>query len=193
MKRKDTWIKRMTVNLAAAVLAAGLFTACGLAAKEAKETAESRTEVQAEENGGKTEHPAETEAEEDFFSIMQKFSSGEIEAVPFEKLAENADPYGVVLLAEEESGLRLYGYLEPEALYEGVYIIDENNVVNAFPSIVYLTEAGQPPVMQWNGEEKLLEITVFTGDKSGSTEAVYTFKRQDSGLLVSMDEEGDEE
>lgn len=191
MKRKNIWARRAVGMAAAALLTAGLLTACGSPQAEEGKTEEET--VQAGESGGETEHSAETEAEEDFFSTMQKFSSGELQALPFEELSESEEQYGVVLLSEEEeSGLTLYGYLEPERLYEGVYIIDEKNVVNAFPSIVYLTEAGLPPTMQWEEEEKLLEITVYGGEGDQTSGTVYTFKRQDSGLLVSMDEDDGE-
>lgn len=196
-------MKKNRYILLSFVLAAALLVGCGASSQSAGESAESRTEVQGEEQGqsgslapsGET-HPesaAETEAEEDFFSTMSKFSAGEIEAVPFEKIEEHQGEYGVAALAEEaESGLRLYGYLDPEDRYEGIYIIDEKNIVNAFPSIVYLTEAGIAPVMEWDDGEKLLKVVVYTMDGGAQAEEIHTFKRQDSGLLVSMDEESEE-
>lgn len=192
------------LSFAAVLLTAALLAGCSSSSGNAKESTGSQTEVQeeAKEQTGTSSPPGEThpesaaelEAEEDFFSTMSKFSTGEIEAIPFEEIEENQGEYGVAALAEEaESGLRLYGYLDPENHYEGIYIIDEKNIVNAFPSIIYLTEAGILPVMEWDDGEKLLKLVVYTMDGGTQAEEIHTFKRQDSGLLVSMDEESEDE
>lgn len=216
--KKNRFIKYIFLSFTAAALTAALLTGCGSSSGNAKESTGSQAEAEMprpesaggqaeaeaprpESTGGQAEaemtHPesaAETEPEEDFFSTMSKFSAGEIEAIPFEEIEENQGEYGVTALAEDaESGLRLYGYLDPENDYEGIYIIDDKNIVNAFPSIVYLTEAGIPPVMEWDDGEKLLKITVYTMDGGTQAEEVHTFKRQDSGLFVSLDEESGDE
>ena len=90
-----------------AVLAAAVLTACGSSGtggQNGTETALSswrparrkaqqkrKTTLPAPGRPPAPEEIASMKAEEagDFFTIMQKFSAGEIEAVPFEKLSEN--------------------------------------------------------------------------------------------------------
>ena len=134
MKNMET-MKNRKLRLRAAcgllaVLAAAVLTACGSSGtggQNGTETASESLETSAPESAAETENdapgPRETpspeeiasmKAEEagDFFTIMQKFSAGEIEAVPFEKFSENDGQYGVVSLAEDpESGLKLFGYM----------------------------------------------------------------------------------
>jgi len=133
------------------------------------------------------------EASNDFFSIMQKFSAGEIEAIPFDDLKTIQDQYGVVTLAEDsESGIELYGYVEPEHLYTGVYAATAAGTVNAFPDLVYTKDTLIPPAMQWNSQEKTLEISVYAKEGDEAPE-IHRFSQLDNGLLVSLDEEPEEE
>ena len=172
MKNMET-MKNRKLRLRAAcgllaVLAAAVLTACGSsgtggqngteAASEALETSAPESAAEAESSApGPRETPSPEEiasmkAEEagDFFTIMQKFSAGEIEAVPFEKLSGNDGQYGVVSLAEDpESGLKLFGYMAPGNRYEGIYLMDKDSRVNAFPTAVYATEASFWPSISW--------------------------------------------
>ncbi|MFR8166740.1 MAG: hypothetical protein ACLU8D_12885 [Enterocloster sp.] len=148
-----------------------MLTACGSSGtggQNGTETASESLETSAPESAAETENdapgPRETpspeeiasmKAEEagDFFTIMQKFSAGEIEAVPFEKLSENDGQYGVVSLAKDpESGLKLFGYMAPGNRYEGIYLMDKDSRVNAFPTAVYATDALICPTISWDKE-----------------------------------------
>lgn len=192
---KNSTRLRITLTAALAIISVGLLTACGSSSQKSGETAGSQAEnISAQPEIPETGAADEVEEEEtdDFFSIMQKFSAGEIDAVPFDELTDIQDEYGVVFLAEEtESGLTLYGYVEPESQYTGVYVVNTSNTVNAFPDLVYTTDALIPPTLQWDAQEKILGITSYeSSDADGQT---HSFKQMDSGLLVSLDEEPEEE
>ena len=207
MKNMET-MKNRKVRLQAAcgllaVLAAAVLTACGSPgtgdrAEASSEVLETSTEENAfAEGGSDASGPRETpspqeiasmEAEEagDFFTIMQKFSAGEIEAVPFEKLSENDGQYGVVSLAEDpESGLKLFGYMAPGNRYEGIYLMDKESRVNAFPTAVYATDALICPTISWDKETSALTVTVWS---SGTESRDLSFQQKESGLFVSLDE-----
>ena len=122
----------------------------------------------------------------DFFTIMQKFSAGEIEAVPFEKLSGNDGQYGVVSLAEDpESGLNLFGYMAPGNRYEGIYLMDKDSRVNAFPTAVYATDALICPTISWDKETSTLTVTVWSSEAESQD---FSFQQKESGLFVSLDE-----
>lgn len=187
-----------------AVLAAAVLTACGSSGtggQNGTETASESLETSAPESAAETENdapgPRETpspeeiasmKAEEagDFFTIMQKFSAGEIEAVPFEKLSENDGQYGVVSLAEDpESGLKLFGYMAPGNRYEGIYLMDKDSRVNAFPTAVYATDALICPTISWDKETSTLTVTVWSSEAESQD---FSFQQKESGLFVSLDE-----
>lgn len=122
----------------------------------------------------------------DFFTIMQKFSAGKIEAVPFEKLSGNDGQYGVVSLAEDpESGLKLFGYMAPGNRYEGIYLMDKDSRVNAFPTAVYATDALICPTISWDKETSTLTVTVWSSEAESQD---FSFQQKESGLFVSLDE-----
>lgn len=208
MKNMET-MKNRELRLRAAcgllaVLAAAVLTACGSsgtsnqngteAASEALETSAPESAAEAEGSApGPRETPSPEEiasmkAEEagDFFTIMQKFSAGEIEAVPFEKLSGNDGQYGVVSLAEDpESGLKLFGYMAPGNRYEGIYLMDKDSRVNAFPTAVYATEALICPTISWDKETSTLTVTVWSSEAESQD---FSFQQKESGLFVSLDE-----
>ena len=190
MKNMET-MKNRKLRLRAAcgllaVLAAAVLTACGSSGtggQNGTETASESLETSAPESAAETENdapgPRETpspeeiasmKAEEagDFFTIMQKFSAGEIEAVPFEKLSENDGQYGVVSLAEDpESGLKLFGYLAPGN------------------TAVYATDALICPTISWDKETSTLTVTVWSSEAESQD---FSFQQKESGLFVSLDE-----
>lgn len=185
-----------------AVLAAAVLTACGSsgtggqngteAPSEALETSAPESEAESDAPGPREtpspEEIASMKAEEagDFFTIMQKFSAGEIEAVPFEKLSGNDGQYGVVSLAEDpESGLKLFGYMAPGNRYEGIYLMDKDSRVNAFPTAVYATEALICPTISWDKETSTLTVTVWSSEAESQD---FSFQQKESGLFVSLDE-----
>lgn len=185
-----------------AVLAAAVLTACGSsgtggqngteAPSEALETSAPESEAESGAPGPREtpspEEIASMKAEEagDFFTIMQKFSAGEIEAVPFENLSGNDGQYGVVSLAEDpESGLKLFGYMAPGNRYEGIYLMDKDSRVNAFPTAVYATEALICPTISWDKETSTLTVTVWSSEAESQD---FSFQQKESGLFVSLDE-----
>ena len=208
MKNMET-MKNRKLRLRAAcgllaVLAAAVLTACGSSGtggQNGTETASESLETSAPESAAETENdapgPRETpspeeiasmKAEEagDFFTIMQKFSAGEIEAVPFEKLSENDGQHGVVSLAEDpESGLKLFGYMAPGNRYEGIYLMDKDSRVNAFPTVVYATDALICPTISWDKETSTLTVTVWSSEAESQD---FSFQQKESGLFVSLDE-----
>lgn len=199
IKNKRSIRRHIVLNAALAVTSVSLLTACGSSSGKAGETTEVQKESTVSANQDTPENSAANDAPEeetdDFFSIMQKFSAGEIEAVPFDDLKTLEGQYGVAALAEEaESGLKLYGYIEPENQYTGVYVVNESNTVNAFPDLIYTTDALVPPTLQWDSQEKILQITSYkTEGGTGSDSEIYSFRQLDNGLLVSLDEEPEEE
>lgn len=202
MKNMET-MKNRKLRLRAAcgllaVLAAAVLTACGSSGtggQNGTETASESLETSAPESAAETENDAPSpeeiasmKAEEagDFFTIMQKFSAGEIEAVPFEKLSENDGQYGVVSLAEDpESGLKLFGYMAPGNRYEGIYLMDKDSRVNAFPTAVYATDALICPTISWDKETSTLTVTVWSSEAESQD---FSFQQKESGLFVSLDE-----
>lgn len=203
MKHKNLRLRAACGLLAA--LTAAVLTACGSsgtgdqagtkAPSKAAETSAADSSAAEPENGEpdvretpSPEEIASMEAEEagDFFTIMQKFSAGEIEAIPFESLSENAGQYGVVSLAEDpESGLKLFGYMAPGNSYEGIYLMDQDNRVNAFPNAVYATDARICPAISWDPETSTLTVTIWSSETESQD---LSFQQKESGLFVSLDE-----
>ncbi|MFR8392181.1 MAG: hypothetical protein ACLVBJ_04775 [Pilosibacter sp.] len=200
MKNMET-MKNRKLRLRAAcgllaVLAAAVLTACGSSGtggqngteaasrpwRPAPESAAEAESVLPAPGAPSPEEIASMKAEEagDFFTIMQKFSAGEIEAVPFEKLSENDGQYGVVSLAEDpESGLNLFGYMAPGNRYEGIYLMDKDSRVNAFPTAVYATDALICPTISWDKETSTLTVTVWSSEAESQD---FSFQQKESGL-----------
>ena len=64
-------------------------------------------------------------------------------------------------LTSPESGLKLFGYMAPGNRYEGIYLMDKDSRVNAFPTAVYATDALICPTISWDKETSTLTVTVL--------------------------------
>jgi len=192
IKREKSIRRRLLLTSALALISITILTSCTSSSMDQDPTDGPIGTPPFETHAAVDMKETEAEAPDSFFSIMQKFSAGEIEAVSLDQFNTLEGKYGIVFLAEEsESGLKLYGYVSPtEQPYTGAYAITAGNNINAFPDLIYTDDSLTPPTLQWEAQEKKLTISSVADEEASGA---HHFKLLDNGLLVSLDDEPEEE
>ena len=70
--------------------------------------------------------------------------------------------------------------MAPGNRYEGIYRLDKDSRVNAFPTAVYATDVFICPTISWDKETFTLTVTVWSSEAESQD---FSFQQKESGLF----------
>lgn len=168
----------------------GTWETAGTETEETGKAAESAGTAAADSPGEVLKVPDKAAADtgrtaDGFLKTEEAFALSEIQPFSFEELGNGSGIRGVVFLsALSQNQFRIYGYVGPENLYKGIYILDRDGNMNSFPSISYTSPQLILPKIGWNQEQGILEASFHTmTGTSLSRDQFYAFLRYDTGHL----------